>query len=383
MGLSDDFPLTEEVVYLDSAATTLTPVSAGDAMKRFTEECGGNYGRGSHRLARDVTRRYENVREELSGFLGVEDHLVFTKNSTEALNACARGLPLDGAVVTTTLEHHSNLVPWMRHADELRLVEHRGGVLRPGDFEEVVDDDTALVTVTQVSNVYGSVQPVEDIGEIAHDHGALFLIDGAQSAGHLDVDVDEIGADLFAFSGHKGLLGPQGTGGLAMTEAVAAELEPLLLGGGGVHSVTPEGYGLEPAPQRFESGTPNLPGVIGLGASLDYLRDLGVKRARRISRRLGIEAGERLSGLDGVEVFRPENSTGVVSFSLDGWNPHDVASLLDRIGSVCVRSGHHCAIPALKGSAEEGTVRASFALYNDDDDLDTFLETVEKILSIT
>lgn len=380
--VQEEFPLTEEAVYLDSAATSLTPRSAGEAMARYVEECGGNYGRGAHRMTREVTRRYEETRAELKDVLGAPDHLVMTKNSTEALNMAAKGLDLDGNVVTTTLEHHSNLAPWLREAREVRFVEHRGGVLEVGDFEEAIDDSTSVVATCHVSNVYGSVQPVGEIVELAHDHGALVLVDGAQAAGHFRVDVGDLGADLYAFSGHKGLLGPQGTGGMAVTEEVAEEMEPLLLGGGAVHSVTRDGFELEETPARFESGTPNLPGVAGLGAALGVLREYGVKRAGRHAERLADTAAEGLSTMEGVEVYRPEPSTGIASFGLEGWNPHDVASMLDRMGDVCVRSGHHCAIQALEGVAPGGTIRASFALYNDEDDVEALLETVEKVLSL-
>jgi len=380
--VEEEFPLTEEVAYLDNAATTLTPKSAGEEMQRYVETCGGNYGRGAHRLARKVTNRYEEVRKDVKILLGINGHLVFTKNSTEAINAASKGLPLDGNVVTTTLEHHSNLAPWMREADEVRLVDHDVGVLDPADFEDEVDDETSLVAVTHVSNVYGSIQPIEGIRDAARDHGALLLVDGAQAAGHLRVDVSGLGADLYAFSGHKGLLGPQGTGGLALTEEAAEQMDPLLLGGGAVHSVTETDYELEEAPNRFEAGTPNLPGIAGLGAAVDVLREYGIKRGERRARRQAKEAAAKLSELEEVEVYRNENSIGTVSFNLNEWNPHDVASMLDRIGDVCVRSGHHCAIQALEDVAPRGTVRASFALYNDEEDVQKLIETVKKILSL-
>lgn len=380
--LVEEFPLIEEVVYLDNAATTLTPASAGEEIERFVRENGGNYGRGGHSLTREVTSRYEEVREELKEFLGVDDHLVITKSSTEALNLAAEGLELGGNVVTSDLEHHSCLVPLMRAADELRIVKHRGGVLDPEDFRAEVDDSTSLVAVSHVSNVYGSVQPVGEIAEVAHDHCALAMVDGAQSTGHLPLDVGELGADLFAFSGHKGLLGPQGTGGLALTEEVAESLDPLLLGGGSVHSVT-GGYELEPPPTKFESGTPNIPGVVGLGASLKFLREFGVDRADEISRSLAEEAADRLSSVEGVSVHRPGDSIGIVSFVLEGWNPHDVANVLDRLKGVCVRSGYHCAIPALEGVAPSGTVRASFALYNTEEDIDSLVGGVKAVLELS
>lgn len=383
MTLRDDFPLTDELVYLDSAATTLTPEPAVEEMSRFMVEAGGNYGRGSHRLAREVTGRCEDVREQVKDFLGVEDHVLFTRGTTEAINAAAQGLPVQGKVVTTALEHHSNLAPWMREAEVCDVVPHRGGELLVEDVAEAVDDETALVAVTQVSNVYGSVLPVDEIGEIAEEHDALLLVDAAQSAGHTRVDMEELGADLLAFSGHKGMLGPQGVGGLCVTDEVAEIMEPLLLGGGAVHSVTTEGYELEDPPRRFEAGTPNIPGVVGLGAALDYLRDFGVKRAGRVEKRLASDAAERLAALDGVTVHRPGEPTGVLSFTMDGWNPHDVANMLDRMGDVCLRSGHHCAMLALDGVAPNGTIRASFALYNTEEDVDALVENVEKVLKLT
>lgn len=382
MTLRDDFPLNEELVYLDSAATTLTPEPVVEEVARFMVESGGNYGRGSHRLARRVTRRVESVREQVADFLGVEGHVLFTRGTTEAVNTAARGLPVQGKVVTSALEHHSNLVPWMREADVCKVVPHRGGILDPEDFAEAVDDETSLVAVTQVSNVYGSVQPVEKIGRIAEEHDALFLVDIAQSAGHMHVDMKDLGADLLAFSGHKGMLGPQGIGGLCVTDEVAEFMEPLLLGGGGVHSVTTESYELEEVPARFESGTPNIPGVVGLGTALNYLEDFGLKRAGRVERRLADDAAERLAELDGVTVHRPGEPTGVVSFTLEGWNPHDVANMLDRMANVCLRSGHHCAMLSLEDIAPRGTIRASFALYNTEEDVDALVKGVHDVLKL-
>lgn len=381
METRDDFPLTEETVYLDSAATTLTPKPVADEMAQFMVENGGNYGRGSHSLARTVTHRVEDVRENLQDFLGTEDPLVFTRGTTESINAVSKGLDL-GRVVTTDLEHHSNLMPWMREADEIDVVRHEEGYLPVEEFQEKVDGDTDLVAVTHVSNVFGTRQPVEEVAEIAHENDALLLVDGAQSAGHVPFDVDDLGCDLFAFSGHKGPLGPQGIGGLTLTEEVAEEMDPLLLGGGAVHYVTLDGYELEEVPARFEAGTPNIPGIVGLGRSIEYLQEFGRKRAHRRSGRLSDEAAERLSEIDGVELLPREEGGEVVPFNLEGWNPHDVASILDRLNDVCLRSGHHCAIPCLERLSGRGAIRASFALYNDEEDVEALVDGVKKVLKM-
>lgn len=382
--IREDFPVLSEIVYLDNAATTQTPRPVVEAMEEYFYEYAGNYGRGAHRLARDTTDRVEDAREILAAFIrGEPEHLVFTKNTTEAINLVAHGLDwrVGDQVVTTEIEHHSNLLPWLRLKQKGVVVEvvrsNREGIIRPEDVEAAISNRTRLVAVSHLSNVFGSVQDVEAICEVAHDRGALCLVDAAQSIGHVPFDVEDVGCDFLAIAGHKGLLGPQGTGALYMRDP--DDLDPLLVGGGAISSASLDSYELEDSPARFEAGTPNIPGIIGLGRSVEYVLRLGADNVGRHTRRLAAITARGLDDLDGVRVYGPGSRAGVVSFSIEGVNPHDVALILDEAGGIAVRSGHHCAIPSVEMLGVSGLVRASYAAYNTEAEAEELVEWVGKI----
>lgn len=379
-----DFLVLREVIYLDSAATSQTPIPVIEAMNEYYYKYAGNYGRGAHRLARETTNNYEEAREKVANFLGADPKsTIFTRNTTESIGMVAHGLDWKKGdhIVTTLIEHHSNLLPWIRlrrKGVRISIVKpDKAGNIKPEDIEAAMNEETRLVAVTHVSNVFGSLLDVKNITTLAHKHGAKVLLDAAQSVGHIPVSVKNIGCDFLAASGHKGLLGPQGTGILYIKEP--EEIEPLHLGGGNVNSVTLESYGLEPPPNRFEAGTPNIPGVIGLGRGVKYVENTGVAQIEKHIRGLAKEAARRLAGIPGVEVYGPENRVGIVPFNIKGLNPHDVAIILDETKKICVRSGHHCAMPSIDFLGKEGTVRASFALYNTKEEVDILVEAVEEI----
>ncbi|HWR25564.1 MAG TPA: cysteine desulfurase, partial [Methanosarcina sp.] len=376
----EDFPVLKEVVYLDSAATTQTPKPAVEAMVEYFYKYAGNHGRGAHRLARETTNRYEDARETVASFLNAEpSKTIFTKNTTEGINLVANSYPWEAGdhIITTLLEHHSNLLPWLRLQKKgvnITIVSpDREGRIENSAIEDALTEKTRLIAITQVSNVFGSVQDVKSITKLAHRHNVKILVDGAQSAGHMPVSLKEIGCDFFATAGHKGLLGPQGTGVLYIKDPEI--LESASVGGGTVSEVSGLNYVLEPSPACFEAGTPNIPGGIALGRAVEYVEKLGVSEIEAYETKLSKETAKRLSELEHVEVYGPEERMGIVPFNVKGLNAHDVALILDQTRKICVRSGHHCAIPVTRFLKVNGTVRASFALYNSEEEVDILVNT--------
>ena len=386
-GVREDFPVLKDVVYLDNSATTQTPIPAVEAMIDYFYRYAGNYGRGAHRLARETTNRYEDARETVARFLNVESSkTVFTKNTTEGINLIANSYPweVEDHIVTTLLEHHSNLLPWLRlqkmGVDVTVVNPDSKGIIDTSNIENAFTEKTKLVAITQVSNVFGSVQDVKSITKVAHRNGIKALVDGAQSAGHMPINLKDLDCDFFATAGHKGLLGPQGTGVLYVKEPDV--LESASVGGGTVSDVSGSNYVLEPSPACFEAGTPNIPGVIGLGRAVEYVENIGISEIEAHDVKLSREAAKRLSELEYVEVYGPEDRTGIVPFNVKGLHPHDVALILDQTRRICVRSGHHCAIPITRFLKVNGTVRASFALYNTREEVDILVNAVSGLKAL-
>jgi cysteine desulfurase / selenocysteine lyase len=381
-----DFPLLAEVVYLDNAATSLSPEPVIRSFVEFEHNYRANVGRGVHRLTQIASQRYWHAHEKVAGFIGAKEGVtVFTKNTTESINMVAQGYPWKAGdrVLTTVLEHHSNLLPWYHLAKKGVFVDVAG--IRDdysfdmAAFEASITDRTRLVTVTHASNVLGVITPVTEIAKICHDHGALLLVDMAQTVPHMQVDVAELGCDFCAFSGHK-MLGPTGTGVLWMKEPA---IEPLLLGGGAVESVNGTEYTLSEGYARYEAGTGNIAGGIGLGVAVDYLSQIGMDRVRRHEQALTSRIIDGLRKIPRVTLYvpaDPEKRVGVVSFTVEGLHPHEVAQRLDEMADIMVRSGHHCCIPLMERlGLPDGTVRVSLGAYNSREDADLFLATVEEI----
>jgi len=375
--LREEFPILSKCIYLDSASTSQTPRCAVDAMCEYFFEYAANHGRGAHHLARKTTEKYEETRALLGKFLKVSpDHLVFTKNTTDAVNMVAKGIrwKRGDEVITTWLEHHSNLLPWMmlkKRGVRLTIVPHENGYIDPAAIQEAISPNTRLIAVTHMPNILGTVQPVETIGRIAHDAGVPVVVDGAQSVGHFPVDVKYI--DYLAIPGHKGLLGPQGTGALYMEDT--GSLECSMWGGGMVEHVSHREVKLLPPPAKYEPGTPNIPGVIGLGPAIELVSSLGVKNIHAHEKQLGARMYEGLSEIPGVNVYSP-HGTGVVSFNVAGENPNVFARKLDDYQKICVRSGMHCAEPLASSYHCEGTIRASVGCYTTDDEVDALIESL-------
>jgi cysteine desulfurase/selenocysteine lyase len=392
----EDFPpLKTGVIYFDSAASSLTPKTVIDGMLEYYLEYRANIERGLYQLSQRASEEYEASRKKMASFIGAKfpDEIVFVKNTTEGINLAAHSLKLgkEDKVVTTLLEHHSNLLPWLRCSErygvKVEMVKpSREGFLDPVDFERVIDDRTRIVAVAHVSNVLGTITSVREIAEIAHEHGALMLVDGAQSVPHMKVNVRELGCDLLAFSGHK-MCGPTGSGVLYVRESLLEKLDPLYLGGGTVELVDLNGYRLLKGPAKFEAGTPAIGEVIGLKAAVEYLESLGMDAVEQHEKVLSKKVYEGLSQMAKVEVYGPEPKfkLGVTSFNVEGLSPHDVALILDSMAKIAVRSGMHCAQPLVRNvlGKQQGTVRLSPYLYNTVEEVEKFLAAIEQIAGST
>jgi cysteine desulfurase/selenocysteine lyase len=384
--IRDDFPILQEVIYLDNASTSLTPEPVLASILEYYRKYNASVGRGIHRLSQMAEQKYRSAHLKVGGFIGAkEGELAFTKNTTESINTVAFGLKWKKGdrVVTTLIEHHSNFLPWL-HLEQNGVVAldtispAKDGTFQSSDFEEAIGEGTKLVAVTQMSNVLGTILPIKEISETCRDKGAMLLVDGAQSVPHMPVEVRDLGCDFLCFSGHK-MLGPTGIGALWM----GRDIKPLMLGGGTVVDASVDSYELKPGYERFEAGTPNICGGIGLARAVDYLTDLGMEEVRAHEIRLTRRMLEGLWGIEGVDIYGPLDPGkrgSVVSFNVKDMMPHDVSLMLDEASSIMTRSGHHCCMPLMKHlGLKNGTVRASLYIYNTEEEIDKFLSTVEMI----
>ncbi|HLF70887.1 MAG TPA: cysteine desulfurase [Dehalococcoidia bacterium] len=391
-----DFPILSRqvhgkpLVYLDNAATTQKPRQVIDALVHYYEYYNANIHRGIHTLAEEATEAYEGVRDKVARFIrspyGPES-VVFVRNTTEAINLVAsawghRFLEAGDEIVLSIAEHHSNIIPWMLIAQErgatLRFADiDDEGRIRLDELESLIGPKTKMVAIAHASNVLG-IHPVKQIAEMAHRHGALMLVDGAQSVPHMPVDVADLGCDFLAFSGHK-MLGPTGAGVLWARPELLNAMDPFLGGGSMIGRVTIEGATWADVPHKFEAGTPDIAGVIGLGAAIDYLEALGMDNIREHEKGITKYALERLFAVPGVTIYgpmTPEDRVGVLSFNLGDIHPHDVSQVLDQHG-VAVRASHHCTQPLMRRLDCAATARASFYIYNTYAEVDVLIEAVE------
>ena len=383
-----DIPLTQEVIYFDNTATSLTPIPVVEAMNEYYLKYRANVHRGVHRLSQMATHKYEEARKIVADFLGAKfEEIVFTKNTSESLNLVALGLEWKKGdkIVTTPYEHHSDLLPWQRVAKKygakLEIIEGDDeGNLDLADAEKKIKG-AKLVAVQHVSNALGVIHEVEEIGKMAKEEGAIFVVDAAQSVGHMEVDVRKLHADFLGFSGHKGTLGPTGIGVLYINEEMFDIFEPPLIGGGTIEDVELYDYKLTAPPERYEAGTPNIGGAIGLAAGIKYIEKIGLDKIEKQEHKLVKRTTEGLTELE-IPWYGPRNlkkHAGVVSFNVPPLHPHDVAAILDE-HNIMVRSGHHCALPVMKRLGINGTVRASFHVYNSIEEVETFLSVLEELV---
>lgn len=397
-----DFPILKRkargkpLVYLDSAATSQKPKSVIDAIGDYYRRYNANVHRAMYELGEEATREYEGAREKIAKFIGAKDsrEIVFTRGTTESLNAIAYSWGIKGPlqkgdeIVTTVMEHHSNTIPWYFVQDykgvKLKWVDiDDGGRLRMEQYDELITEKTKIVTVTHVSNVLGTINDVKEIAEKAHEVGAICVVDGAQSAPHMPVNVADLGVDFYTVSGHK-MCGPTGSGVLWGRHELLQKMEPFLGGGEMIREVHKGWAKWNDVPYKFEAGTPNIEGAIGLGAAVDYLTKLGMANVRRHEEEVTKYALDEMRGVDGVVTFGPDDVKvrgGVISFNVGEVHAHDVASILDVEG-IAIRSGHHCAQPLMERLNVPATSRASFYIYNAKEDADRLVAAIRKVKDI-
>lgn len=394
-----DFPILEEgiygkpLVYLDNAATTQKPLAVLNALEKYYREYNSNVHRGVHFLSERATSEYETAREKIRNFInaGHSHEIIFVRGTTEAINlvACSyvtEKISEGDEIIVSQLEHHSNIVPWQvlcgRKKAKLSVIPvNEKGELILEEYEKLLSSSTKFVAVNHVSNSLGTINDVKKIIDLAHGHGISVLIDGAQAVQHLKVDVRELDADFYAFSGHK-IYGPTGIGVLYGKEKLLGDMPPYQTGGDMIESVSFEKTTFNKLPYKFEAGTPDISGSIGLAAAIDYINQAGIENIRRHENEVLKYATEQLSKTEGVRLIgTSENKSGVLSFLLDGIHPYDTGAILDKLG-IAVRTGVHCTEPLMKFLGIPGTVRASFAMYNTKDEADLLIRGVQKAKSM-
>jgi cysteine desulfurase/selenocysteine lyase len=390
-----DFPIfqnNENLVYLDSAATSQRPQQVIEAVLDFERNYNSNVHRGLYSISVRATERYEEAREKFARFIHAQpEEIIFVRGATEALNTVALGLGIQklspgDEVLVTRMDHHSNIVPWQLlswKGIRVKFVPLRRGTVSAEDVASMVTSRTRVISLAHVSNVLGSTSPVEEIGKIARDAGAYFVVDGAQSVPHMPVDVRRMGCDFLAVSGHK-MCAPTGIGVLYGRRELLESMEPVFGGGEMISEVTEQGSKWAEVPQKFEPGTPNISGAIGLGAAVDYLNSVGMENIVQMEKELMSYALGLLLEQEDIEIYGPldpEQRTGVISFNMKGVHNHDLAELLSMHG-IAIRSGHHCAQPLMDSLGLPGTSRISFYLYNDKNDVDAFVAALQHVRKI-
>jgi cysteine desulfurase / selenocysteine lyase len=393
-----DFPTLSQsihgtpLVYLDNAATTHKPKAVLEAVAKYYEQSNANPHRGAHYLGVAATQAYEEARETVRDFINAksEREIIFTKNATEALNLIAYSYGLNylkegDEIVLCISEHHSNLVPWQKVANTKKAVLkylylNKDYTLTMEEVYEKITDKTKLVSIAQMSNVLGTIYPVKEVVSYAHSKGAVVVVDGAQSVPHTKVDIRDLDADFLVFSGHK-MMAPMGIGVLYGREVLLDKMPPFLMGGDMIEYVEEQTTTYAELPNKFEAGTQNVGGAVGLAAAIRYINDIGFEQLHHHEMELTTYALSRLKELPYVTIYGPETSEhrgAVISFHIDGCHPHDVASIVDTYG-VALRAGHHCAQPLMKYLNAPATSRISFYLYNTKEEIDVFIESLKKV----
>ncbi|MDX8044725.1 cysteine desulfurase [Gracilibacillus sp. S3-1-1] len=392
--IREEFPvLNQEVnghplVYLDSAATSQKPISVIESMDAYYRNHNSNVHRGVHTLGTRATDQYEGAREKVKQFINARStaEVIFTRGTTTALNMVAYGyarhfLKEGDEIALTQMEHHSNIIPWQQVAKytgaTLKYIPmEEDGTITLDSVRSAVSDNTKMVAMTHVSNVLGTINPIKEVAKIAHEHGAIIVVDGAQGIPHMQVDVQDLDCDFYAFSGHK-MCGPTGVGVLYGKKAILEKMEPVEFGGEMIDFVDLYDSTWKELPWKFEGGTPIIAGAIGLGAAIDFLSEFGMDNIAEHEQKITKYAQEKLSEVDGITIYGPKERGGLVTFNIDGVHPHDTATVLDAEG-IAVRAGHHCAQPLMKWLDVTATARASFYLYNDESDVDRLVEGIRR-----
>lgn len=379
------------LVYLDSAATSQKPISVIETLEKYYKEYNSNVHRGVHTLGTKATDAYEGAREKVRRFINAKstEEIIFTRGATTALNFVAHSYGTDNLregdeIVITFMEHHANIIPWQQVAKKtgatLKYIPlQEDGTISLDDVRATVTSNTKIVSVMKVSNVLGVMNPIKEIAKIAHENGAVMVVDGAQAAPHMKIDVQDLDCDFLAFSGHK-MCGPTGIGVLYGKKQHLEKMEPVETGGEMIDFVDLYESTWKELPWKFEAGTPIIAGAVGLGAAIDFLDQIGLENIEAHEHKLAAYAMEKLSRIEGMTIYGPKDPglrAGVVTFNIDDVHPHDVATVLDAEG-IAVRAGHHCAQPLMKWLKASATARASFYLYNTEEEIDKLVEGLIK-----
>ena len=397
--IREDFPVLHQMVngkplvYLDNAATTQKPQAVIDALVRYYSADNSNVHRGVHTLSQRATEDYDSGRSKARQFINAasDEEIIFVKGTTDGINLVAHSyarqhLGEGDEIIISTMEHHSNIIPWQVLCQEkgahLRVIPiSDAGELLMDEYESLLSSRTKLVAITHVSNVLGTVNPIKQIVEMAHSQGVPVLVDGAQATPHMPVDVQKLGCDFYVFSGHK-IYGPTGIGVLYGKAELLEAMPPYQLGSDMIKSVTFERTVYNDLPYKFEAGTPNIAGVIGMGAAIDYLTDIGMDRIDNYEHGLLEYGTECLSGIDGVKIVgNAPGKASVLSFVMDCAHPHDIGTILDTEG-VAIRTGHHCAQPLMNRYGVPATARASLSFYNTRDEVDLLVKAIDRVIEV-
>ena len=396
----NEFPILKndlngkKIIYLDSAATSLTPISVQKKILKFYNEFNANVHRSTSKLAMKATEEYEKSRSKIAKFINAKNkEIIFTKNTSESINLIARMLTKNlkehDEIIISIAEHHSNLVPWQQLAKEKNLVLkfidiNNDGTLNIEHFRSLITDKTKIVSITQISNVLGLINPIKELAKITHEQDAIIVVDGAQSVGHISVDVKKLDVDFLAFSGHK-MFGPTGIGVLYGKEKILSTLEPIFFGGEMIEKVSKDESSWNELPWKFEPGTPNISGAIGLGKAIDYINEKGINKLETEIEKITEHAIDELNKIPEVKIFgfdekNIKNKTGVICFSVKNINNLDIAQFLD-LKNIQIRTGNHCAQPLLRRLNVDSLLRISFYSYNTIEEIDFFIKILKETIN--
>ena len=395
--IKKDFPLLENrnITYLDSGATTQKPIQVINAIEEFYKKNNANPHRGAYTLSIEATEAYESTRQKIAKFINAKhpEEIIFSKNATESLNLIAysygmNNLKKDDEVVISIMEHHSNLVPWQKVAQRTGsnlkyMYINNEFEISDEEIEKKITEKTKIVGITHISNVLGTINNIQKIIDYAHKQGAIVIVDASQSIPHIPIDVQKLNCDFLVFSGHK-MLAPLGIGVMYGKKELLNKMSPFLMGGDMIEYVYEQKTTFAPLPNKFEAGTQNVEGVIGLGAAIDYIQNLGYEEIQKIEHEVVLYAVQELKKLTYLDIYmtpNQEHHSSVISFNIKGVHPHDVASILDS-ENVCVRSGNHCAQPLLRFLGIDSTCRASFYIYNTKQDVDNLVKALDKAFNM-
>ena len=391
--IREEFPILdqkingEDLIYLDNAASTQKPKAVINAIKDYYENDHSNVHRGVHTLSVRATEAYENARVKVTEFRNSPNNhqIIFTKGTTDSINLIATSITSlineNDEILITAMEHHSNIVPWQelckRTGAVLKIIPiNENGEILIDDYKDMVSAKTKLISVVHLSNTLGTINPIEDIIKIAKSHDVITVIDGAQAAGHLPIDVQKLDCDFYLFSGHK-IFGPTGIGVLYGKEEILNRIDPYQYGGEMILKVTFEETTYNSLPHKFEAGTPNIAGAVGIGASIDFINSLDRDLCHEYEMSLHDYALNQLEQIDGIRIIgKSSHKSAIISFVIDGMHPHDIGTIINQKG-IAVRTGHHCTMPLMDFYEIPGTVRASFSIYNNHSEIDKLIDAIK------